>query len=235
MSTLLLRLAGPLQSWGGASRFSRRETQAEPTKSAVLGLLAAASGLRRTDSLEDLLTLRFGVRTDQSGHVLRDFQTAQRWATGERMPLSTRFYLSDATFVAGVEGDPGLLQRLADVVAAPSFPLFLGRRSCPPSRPLMIAVVPGDVESALMAHQWEAPPWFRATQPREVRLRLLTDARPGEDVDAVQTARDVPLSFDSNRREYGWREVVRRPDVIIDNPAGLARAGLDFFGVVAGS
>ena len=76
MTVLLLRLAGPLQSWGDSSRFTTRATRREPTKSGVIGLLAAAQGRRRTDSIEDLLTLRFGVRTDQPGSVVRDFQTA---------------------------------------------------------------------------------------------------------------------------------------------------------------
>ena len=44
MSTLLLRLAGPLQAWGCESKFEKRRTGREPTKSAVVGLLAAAMG-----------------------------------------------------------------------------------------------------------------------------------------------------------------------------------------------
>ena len=41
---LVLRLAGPLQSWGSSSRFTRRSTEAFPTKSGIVGLLAAAQG-----------------------------------------------------------------------------------------------------------------------------------------------------------------------------------------------
>lgn len=114
MTVLLLRLAGPLQSWGDSSRFTTRATRREPTKSGVIGLLAAAQGRRRTDSLEDLLTLRFGVRTDQPGSIVRDFQTAMDWAHPKKdgrvkaMPLSNRYYLADAVFVAAVEGDPSL-------------------------------------------------------------------------------------------------------------------------------
>ncbi len=62
---LVLRLAGPMQSWGGRSQFNRRDTLTEPTKSGLIGLLAAAQGRRRQDSIEDLLGLTFGVRTDQ--------------------------------------------------------------------------------------------------------------------------------------------------------------------------
>ena len=50
MSTLLLRLAAPLQSWGASSKFGRRATEREPTKSGVIGLVAAALGIRRTEA-----------------------------------------------------------------------------------------------------------------------------------------------------------------------------------------
>ena len=76
MSTLLLRLAAPIQSWGNDSRFEVRRTGKEPTKSGVIGLLAAALGRSRADSLDDLCSLRFGVRVDQEGQLLRDFHTA---------------------------------------------------------------------------------------------------------------------------------------------------------------
>ena len=65
MSTLLLRLAGTLQSWGDDSKFEIRRTEKEPTKSGVIGLLAAALGRRRDESLDDLIQLKFGVRVDK--------------------------------------------------------------------------------------------------------------------------------------------------------------------------
>ena len=72
MATLLLRLAAPLQSWGSDSKFETRKTDREPTKSGVVGLLAAALGLRRddTEGLARLNGLRFAVRADQEGSLL---------------------------------------------------------------------------------------------------------------------------------------------------------------------
>ena len=67
MSTLLLRLAAPIQSWGVASKFDTRDTAREPSRSGVIGLLSAALGRSRTDNLDDLKTLRFGVRIDRTG------------------------------------------------------------------------------------------------------------------------------------------------------------------------
>ena len=64
MATLLLRLAAPLQSWGADSKFETRKTNREPTKSGIIGLLAAALGLRRDDAagLARLNGLHFAVR-----------------------------------------------------------------------------------------------------------------------------------------------------------------------------
>ena len=75
MTTLLIRLAGPLQSWGGESKFEKRATEKMPSKSGVIGLAAAAIGRRRNESIEDIAALRFGSRTDRAGARLCDFQT----------------------------------------------------------------------------------------------------------------------------------------------------------------
>lgn len=231
MSTLLLRLAGPMQSWGDASRFTSRRTRSEPTKSGVLGLLAAAEGRRRADPVEDLAALRFGVRSDQPGELMRDFHTAHHPLTGRSMPLSVRYYLSDAVFVAGVQGDPGLIEALADALRSPAFPLYLGRRACVPSRPILIGVVEADVEDALRGQEWQASEWFRRRSGRTIHLDLVLDADRSSDRDDV--VRDVPASFDPRHRRYRWRDIRHAPPVVLDNPAG--RPGPDFMGALGGA
>ena len=72
MHTLLLRLSGPLQSWGVQSRFSIRDTGLEPSKSGVVGLLCAALGRPRSAPVDDLAALQMGVRVDQQGHLTYD-------------------------------------------------------------------------------------------------------------------------------------------------------------------
>lgn len=225
-----------MQAWGVDSRFTRRETRSEPTKSGVLGLLAAAQGRRRTDSVEDLLALKFGVRVDQSGQVIRDFQTAQRWDTGRRMPLSYRYYLADAVFVAGVEGPPEVIEGLANALQSPAFPIFLGRRSCPPSRPVLLDVLDTDLLTSMRSAEWQAADWYRRTKPKEVVLRLVVDADVAGDGGIAETLRDVPLSFDPVRRDYEWREVVEIDrGVGVANEVGRARpaATLDYFQAVS--
>lgn len=237
MTVLLLRLAGPLQAWGDSSRFTRRDTGWCPTKSGVLGLLAAAEGRRRTDTIEDLAGLRFGVRVDQPGQLQRDFQTAINWSTGKSMPLSYRYYLADAVFLAGVEGDCNLLEALHAALMDPVFPLYLGRRSCPTSGRVALDVVDLDLEPALRAEEWHAASWYRRGQGQQVDLELVVDAIPGS-TDRAETRRDVPLSFSPERREYGWREVAHCPPVVVDNPLGRMprkAAGSDWFEAVEGA
>lgn len=119
MGTLLLKLSGPLQSWGVDSRYLERKTRHEPTKSGLVGMLAAALGRRREEAIDDLAMLHMTVRVDQRGYIERDFQTAhprsyskkeERWTfsvnasgTVESLPLSKRYYLSGAVFVAAIE------------------------------------------------------------------------------------------------------------------------------------
>lgn len=220
MTTLLLRLAGPLQSWGTSSRFTRRATDRTPSKSGVIGLLAAAEGQRRTDSIEHLLGLRFAVRTEQPGTLLRDFQTAAR--PGERTPVSvsSRHYLSDAVFLAAMEGDRDLLEGLQAALRAPHFPLFLGRRSCPPVGRLDGGLRDTDAISALTAEPWRAAAWYQRSRRAEaaVSLELVADCEPSEP--GAELVRDQPTAFgfDPRHRQWDWRSVFRCPPVRVDNP-----------------
>lgn len=76
-ATVLLRLEGPVQGWGGAgSRWDFRSTEMRPTKSGVIGLVANALGRTYADPVDDLAALRFGVRADKPGHVEMDYRTA---------------------------------------------------------------------------------------------------------------------------------------------------------------
>jgi len=235
MTVLLLRLAGPLQSWGDASRFTRRQTRTEPTKSGVLGLLAAAQGRRRTDPVEDLARLAFGVRVDQPGRLVRDFQTARSLDGRQTMPLSYRFYLGDALFVAGIEGDGELLAGLDEAIRSPVFPLYLGRRGCPPAGPVSMGTRDVTLEEALRCEPWQASLWYRRTCSQVTALDLVVDAGAVEasDQDSREVLRDVPISYASERREYGWRDVVRARPVEVSNRDG--RPGMDFLAVLGGT
>lgn len=185
----MLRLQGPMQSWGTTSRFDERDTQLEPSKSGVLGLLCAALGRDRAEPIADLARLRLGVRVDRPGVVMRDYQTATGVviaASGKpdlnRTVVSPRFYLADAAFLVGLEGSEeagGDESRLRTVHAAllrPVWPLALGRKSFVPSQPVYLpdGLVALPLEAALQT--WpclvdDCPP----ATPRRVVLEHPTE------------------------------------------------------------
>lgn len=213
MATLLLRLAAPLQCWGVDSKFETRKTNREPTKSGVLGLVAAALGLRRDDEegLARLASLRFGVRVDREGDLLNDFHTAKNPLPAEikecrknrKKPpapyVTHRYYLCDAVFLVGLESDDrAWLGALEAALRRPVYPPFLGRRSCPPTQPLCLGVREAELVAALRAEP-------RLVKPRRGEgdtLRLVIDAAPGE---AGAPVRDLPLSFSPFQRRFGFR------------------------------
>lgn len=172
MSTLLLRLAGPMQSWGTRSRFNERDTDLEPSKSGVLGLVCAALGRDRADPIGDLADLCMGVRVDRQGVLRRDYQTAQMYDPKKGYipsdtSLSNRYYLSDAAFLVGLEGDRSLLETIHYALKNPQWTLYLGRKSYPPSKPAWIedGLRDEDLESALKGFprivNGNAPPSYR--------------------------------------------------------------------------
>ena len=238
MAVLLLRLAGPMQAWGVKSRFTVRATELAPTRSGVVGMLASAVGRRRTDPIEDLLALRFGVRKDQPGSVIRDFHTARTLDGRESMPLSNRYYLADAVFLAGIEGDRALLEGIDEALRHPAFPLYLGRRSCPPTHPVSLGLREAALLDALRAEPWLASEWFRRRRREGLNAEILIDQEAvpvKERAGDARGSRDVPLSFDPRRRDYGFREVERlmvrvgAPEPDAHNPmAELEEAGLCF-------
>lgn len=212
MATLLLRLAAPLQSWGMDSNFETRKTSREPTKSGVVGLLAAALGIGREEpeKLAPLNRLRFGVRVDQEGTFLVDYHIAQKEKKTRKAAkpevityVTYRHYLADAVFLAGLESaDTAFLQEIAQALHHPAFPLFLGRRSCPPAMPLYLGVRNKDLETALMEEPLLIPAW---RNPGPGPRRVVLEAAPGELGAAPR--RDLPLSFSQTHRQFGYRAV----------------------------
>lgn len=146
MKTLVLRLAGPMQSWGTQSRYTHRDTGDYPTFSGVLGLVSAALGRTRGSDPSDLTALDMAVRVDRAGCRMTDFHTAAD-AKGTST-LSRREYLADARFTVALTGEDDLVDRLARAVAKPVFQLGLGRRSCVPAEPVLRGVVAGDADAA---------------------------------------------------------------------------------------
>ncbi len=226
MKTLLMRLAGPMQSWGTQSQFRERDSGLEPSKSGVIGLLCAALGRPREESVADLAALEMGVRVEHEGALRRDYQTAGGWhrradagygvAKADGKPggtvLSDRYYLADADFLVGLSGeDEGMLYTLNDALAAPHWPLCLGRKAFVPALPVRLpddpasgdpgGIVEGDVRDILKEYPWLGYRRFGERKPDQLRLVLEFNDRDGA------RRQDVPVSFALGRREFRVRYV----------------------------
>lgn len=224
MGTLLLRLAAPLQSWGVESKFDIRQTEREPSKSGVIGLLASAMGIRREDkeALAELDSLSFGIRVEQEGQLLRDYHGAKGYNNRQKflencpddkyLYQTQRYYLADACFLAAVSSeDEALLGRLEWALHHPAFPLYLGRRSCPPTLPVSLGIRALSLQEALQREPWQASEafqrnWTRMHPHQELHLRMEMDAQNGQ---AGAARRDVALSFRPAHRQYAFRNVQR--------------------------
>ncbi len=204
MSTLLLRLMGPMQSWGVQSHFTERDSGREPSKSGVVGLLCAALGRPRTASIADLAALRMGVRVDREGQLASDFHVAgiggYLKASGsiekKNAIVSNRYYLADAAFLVGLQGEAALLADLQTALRAPVWPLCLGRKSFVPSPPVWLqdGLRPDwSLETAL--HQYPC-----LTPADDEKLRVVL-----EDAEGLQVRSDHPLSFARGKRRFGQR------------------------------
>ena len=198
MHTLLLRLAGPMQSWGVQSRFSVRETGLEPSKSGVIGLLCAALGRPRHAEIADLAALPMGARVDQQGRLSYDFHTAQHVLKAggglKNTEPSRRYYLADASFLVGLASeDLLLLRRLHDATRSPIWPLCLGRKAFVPGAPVWLEDglrADTDLVDALTSYPWLGAPYREP--PEQLRLILEDDA-------GAEVRPDQPVSFAERR------------------------------------
>lgn len=205
-SVLLIPLQGPMQSWGTRSRFQERDTEREPSKSGVIGLLCAALGRDRSAPVEDLSSLKMGVRVDREGFLRRDFQTAQHVVTASGTQwedqISTRQYLADAVFLVALEGERDVLQRLHNALANPVWPLFLGRKSYVPSLPVYL--LDGLCDATNLREALKECSLLCAPRKGQDEIRLILESSNV----THETRMDTPVSFALGGREFSLRYVV---------------------------
>jgi CRISPR system Cascade subunit CasD len=193
-STVLIRLAGPVQGWGAAhAAFEQRPRSPYPTKSALVGMIAACLGRGRADPIEDLAGCVLAVRTDQSGQSLRDYQTIGAdgvyTADGKTVrpgKVSVRGYTADGVFTAALGcPTPDLARQVAHALQNPYYAPFLGRKGCLPTEPLLIALSGKDPVTALTTLP------YQGYLARPDVVRIIAD-----DPDGHESAADQPVSFD---------------------------------------
>lgn len=155
---LILRLNGVMQAWGKHTFEDYRPSEIFPTRSGLVGLLAACIGIDRSDTqrqkaLSDSFT--FAARIDASERPMvkiTDYHTVldARKVDGSvnKNPVqSWREYLCDAQFTVGLLFKPSAGFTVNDVenaIRKPVYTPFLGRRSCPLGRPLFEGIVTAD-------------------------------------------------------------------------------------------
>lgn len=199
---LVFCLHGPLCSWGGVAVGELRMSQAHPTRSAVLGLVAGALGLRR-EREDDLLaldaSLGLALRVLHPGRPLTDFHTVEmpstkirggvRHATrraeliaakqqNDNPMLSFREYRADSLHLACLwetqPRPPWPLEAILPALERPVFTPYLGRKSCPPALPFAPQLVEAaDARQALAADR-------SATLEAAVLARLPRPGGPGD-------------------------------------------------------
>lgn len=150
---LVLRLDGPLQSWGENAKWDFRDSSTMPTKSGIVGLLGCAMGVERSSPVlvELAQSITVAVRADRPGVKFVDFQTVKtdRLMTASGTPrnknastiVSPRGYLQDACFTVFIDTTPEWQKRIIEALENPKWCMYLGRKNCVPSRPIQAKVV----------------------------------------------------------------------------------------------
>lgn len=226
MNVLLLRLEAPLMSFGGVSIDNYGVIDELPSASMLTGLLANALGWRKTDSarlqaLQD--RIRYAVRVDRAGKLIRDFQTAQlskddkAWTT-HRMPqkraggaksyesphLRYRDYHADSSLAIALALDAAdkapTVEDCAQALAAPSRPLFLGRKSCLPGA----AISSGTVTTDSIATALD-PRHFSLADGHDLDIVIFQPAEPPIQAGDIRLAGRRDWASDAHQGIEFWR------------------------------
>lgn len=216
MKILKFVLSAPLQSWGEDARWDQRTTAAMPSKSGIIGLLGCCLGVPRGHERLNQLDegLKMAVRVDRPGSLMTDFHTVQGSggvlfaANGKPRGngstiITPKQYLQDARFTVFLWGDESLLDDCFHALLHPKWPVYLGRKSCVPSVPLI-------------------PHWVQADSPEEAvsvfteeesirsvhKIRVEMDASSSDHLSSgqrISVRRDKLIRADQN--EYGSRRI----------------------------
>ncbi|MFJ9250288.1 type I-E CRISPR-associated protein Cas5/CasD [Streptomyces sp. NPDC101776] len=244
MNGILLRLSAPLMSFGEHAAFHYRDTLPFPTRSALIGLFAAADGRPREEALTPgahqvpYTDLEFTVRIDRPGHRHTDYHTAGggrphkqglRTSSGgyraqnKSTLISRRVYLADAVFTLAVQGPDPLLEHLIQRLEQPAFAPYLGRRACVPDEPLVLRGPHpdpvGQLRHRIPLSLAAPPPPGQAIVPVDFIWERQPDHVPA--APSHREVADVPADFTHARRLHHTRYVWRTTEPL---PAALYTA-----------
>ncbi|MBR3016643.1 MAG: type I-E CRISPR-associated protein Cas5/CasD [Clostridia bacterium] len=215
MKLIKFTLSAPLQSWGEDARWDTRTTAPMPSKSAIIGLLGCCMGIPRGDERLNQLDgqLMMAVRADRPGRVMTDYHTVQGtggvFLNAEGKPrgggdtiITPKQYLQDACFTVFLWGDKDTLTSCFHAMKHPKWAVYLGRKSCVPSVP----VIPEWIEAASPE---EAVAVFseEEKQRRNLWVQVEMDTQPNDPLGPGQriiTRRDAILRADRNEYAIRW-------------------------------
>lgn len=215
---LVFHLYGPMAAWGDIAVGEYRPSFAHPSKSAIVGLLTAALGIRRDEEERQKSfagACSYAVRVDAMGTLLRDYHTIQVPSSGTgrnrrifhtrkaelaesdlNTILSSRDYRCDAVYTVAITLQDGAfcsVKDLAEALRKPVFTLYLGRKSCPLAFPLSPMIISAESVKETMS---------KAPVPEELNSMILEKSslvywegeQGGYESEQVITRRDEPLS-----------------------------------------
>lgn len=232
---LLFRLYGPLASWGETAVGEVRPSAAWPGRSAIIGLLAAALGIRRDEEeRQRAMANGYGVAVcaESCGELLRDYHTTQvpperrgvrhhtrrdeLKADTVNTILSQRDYRNDALYTVALwrkpESTAETLEQLAQALAKPRFTLYLGRKSCPVALPLAPQIVQSDdLRNAFDQATFPDSQLLTALPLANERIFVWEEGRhSGMEALHVNPRRDEPTS--RKRWQFGERDEFYRSE-----------------------
>lgn len=202
MKALVLRLDAPMISFGSVLVDQHGFTDCFPGVAMFTGLMANALGWQHGDftrlqSLQDRIDL--AARWDVEPEGIVDYHTVDLGSAKMRQPGWTtrgqsehraggraarygthqryRHYLIDGlmTVVLGLmkEGNPDIGD-LKNALTRPARPLFLGRKTCLPARPLLDPINPIMEGQDLLSILLMVPVWNREGSPRGTAAKVRT-------------------------------------------------------------
>lgn len=222
MKTILLKLAGPLQSWGTSSHFEYRRTDNYPSKSAIIGMILAAMGIRRgisEDLIAELNEVDFALRIDQEEDVLEDYHIVQNRLKDASFYVTERYYLEDAVFLVAIGSEnKAIIEEIENALKYPYFQPFMGRRSCPVPVDFFLGVFDEGVIEILKTYPWQAASWFKKKQRHNPKYHTFVYADSHLLKRVVRKRRkDKAISFSQKSRQFQYR-FESELSVMLENP-----------------
>lgn len=219
---LVFSLSASLASMGELAGHERRGTLVWPARSAIIGLLAAALGIRRDGDFSALHALTIDIALFETGVPLRDYHTAETVPSAAvkapnsrpealraalrgktNTTITLRDYRTGVLYGVAVQGQG--LEALEAALKAPCFTLYFGRKSCPLAAPVGARLVQAHTAVEALAGI-VVPQWFE-THGAATARHLATSDPQGEVV--------YDIALDRRRWHFAPRRVALRPVEIV--------------------